>query len=108
MLSRVKRIFDGFLFPSITFPKFAASTPSIFASAINPISSRFALPHHSGRLLILTLSSSVFYLLRRLRHALKVLICQVVDGYEPTIGIMHEGRDGSSKFVFDLMEPDRP
>jgi CRISPR-associated protein Cas1 len=21
---------------------------------------------------------------------------------------MHEGRDGSSKFVFDLMEPERP
>jgi CRISP-associated protein Cas1 len=25
-----------------------------------------------------------------------------------TIGIMHEGSDGSSKFIFDLMEPDRP
>jgi hypothetical protein len=32
----------------------------------------------------------------------------VADGYDPTIGIMHEGRDGSSKFVFDLMEPERP
>jgi hypothetical protein len=31
-----------------------------------------------------------------------------VGGYDPTIGIMHEGRDGSSKFVFDLMEPQRP
>jgi CRISPR-associated protein Cas1 len=29
----------------------------------------------------------------------------IADGYDPTIGIMHEGRDGSSKFVFDLMEP---
>ena len=27
---------------------------------------------------------------------------------DPTIGFMHEGRDGSSKFVFDLMEPERP
>jgi CRISPR-associated protein Cas1 len=27
---------------------------------------------------------------------------------DPTIGIMHEGRDGSSKFIFDLMEPERP
>jgi hypothetical protein len=32
----------------------------------------------------------------------------IADGYDPTIGIMHEGRDGSSKFVFDLMEPERP
>jgi CRISPR-associated protein Cas1 len=32
----------------------------------------------------------------------------IADGYDPSIGIMHEGRDGSSKFVFDLMEPERP
>jgi CRISP-associated protein Cas1 len=32
----------------------------------------------------------------------------IADGYDPTLGIMHEGRDGSSKFVFDLMEPERP
>jgi CRISPR-associated protein Cas1 len=32
----------------------------------------------------------------------------IVDGFDPTIGVMHEGRDGSSKFVFDLMEPERP
>jgi CRISPR-associated protein Cas1 len=32
----------------------------------------------------------------------------VSEGYDPTIGIMHEGRDGSSKFIFDLMEPERP
>jgi CRISP-associated protein Cas1 len=25
-----------------------------------------------------------------------------------TIGIVHEGSDGSSKFIFDLMEPERP
>jgi CRISP-associated protein Cas1 len=30
------------------------------------------------------------------------------DGYDPTIGMMHEGNDGSSKFIFDLMEPERP
>ncbi len=30
------------------------------------------------------------------------------QGYDPTIGIMHEGNDGSSKFIFDLMEPERP
>jgi CRISP-associated protein Cas1 len=32
----------------------------------------------------------------------------ITDGYDPTVGVMHEGRDGSSKFVFDLMEPERP
>jgi len=32
----------------------------------------------------------------------------ISEGYDPTIGIMHEGNDGSSKFVFDLMEPERP
>jgi CRISPR associated protein Cas1 len=32
----------------------------------------------------------------------------ISDGYDPRIGIMHEGSDGSSKFIFDLMEPDRP
>ena len=30
------------------------------------------------------------------------------EGYDPTIGIMHESSDGSSKFIFDLMEPERP
>ena len=32
----------------------------------------------------------------------------ISDGYDPTIGIMHEGSDRSSKFIFDLMEPERP
>jgi CRISP-associated protein Cas1 len=30
------------------------------------------------------------------------------EGYDPTLGIMHEGREGSSAFVFDMMEPERP
>jgi CRISPR-associated protein Cas1 len=30
------------------------------------------------------------------------------EGYDPTIGIMHKGNDGSAAFVFDLMEPKRP
>jgi CRISPR-associated protein Cas1 len=38
----------------------------------------------------------------------KIRIKAISDGYDPTIGIMHEGRDGSSKFIFDLMEPERP
>ena len=38
----------------------------------------------------------------------EIRIKAISDGYDPTIGIMHEGRDGSSKFVFDLMEPERP
>lgn len=32
----------------------------------------------------------------------------VAEGYDPTLGIMHEGREGSSAFVFDMMEPERP
>ena len=49
----------------------------------------------------------------RLNYAYAVLeselrIKAISDGYDPTIGIMHEGSDGSSKFVFDLMEPERP
>jgi CRISP-associated protein Cas1 len=38
----------------------------------------------------------------------EIRIKAVSEGYDPTIGILHEGRDGSSKFVFDLMEPERP
>ena len=35
-------------------------------------------------------------------------IQSVADGYDPTLGIMHESREGSSAFVFDMMEPERP
>ena len=28
-------------------------------------------------------------------------------GYDPTIGIMHHGLDGSAAYIFDLMEPER-
>ena len=38
----------------------------------------------------------------------EIRIKAIADGYDPTIGIMHEGSDESSKFVFDLMEPERP
>ena len=38
----------------------------------------------------------------------EIRIKAISDGYDPTIGIMHEGSDGSSKFVFDLMESERP
>jgi CRISPR-associated protein Cas1 len=38
----------------------------------------------------------------------KIRIRAISEGYDPTIGIMHEGSDGSSKFIFDLMEPERP
>jgi len=38
----------------------------------------------------------------------QIQIKAVAEGYDPTIGIMHEGRDGSSAFIFDLMEPERP
>jgi CRISP-associated protein Cas1 len=38
----------------------------------------------------------------------QIQINAVAEGYDPTIGIMHEKRDGSSAFIFDLMEPERP
>jgi CRISPR/Cas system-associated endonuclease Cas1 len=38
----------------------------------------------------------------------QVRIRSVADGYDPTLGIMHECREGSSAFVFDMMEPERP
>jgi hypothetical protein len=38
----------------------------------------------------------------------EIRIKAISDGYDPTIGIMHEGSDGSSKFIFDLMEAERP
>ena len=34
----------------------------------------------------------------------EIRIKAISDGYDPTIGIMHEGSDGSSKFIFDLVE----
>jgi CRISP-associated protein Cas1 len=36
-----------------------------------------------------------------------IQINAIAEGYDPTIGIMHEARDGSSAFIFDLMEPER-
>jgi hypothetical protein len=33
----------------------------------------------------------------------EIRIKAISDGYDPTLGIMHEGGDGSSKFIFDLM-----
>jgi CRISPR-associated endonuclease Cas1 len=38
----------------------------------------------------------------------QVRIKLVGEGYDPTQGIMHETREGSSAFVFDMMEPERP
>jgi CRISP-associated protein Cas1 len=38
----------------------------------------------------------------------QVRIRSVADGYDPTLGIMHESREGSSALVFDMMEPERP
>jgi CRISP-associated protein Cas1 len=37
----------------------------------------------------------------------QVRIQSVAEGYDPTLGIMHESREGSSAFVFDMMEPER-
>jgi CRISP-associated protein Cas1 len=38
----------------------------------------------------------------------EIRIKAISDGYDPATGIMHEGSGGSSKFMFDLMEPERP
>ena len=38
----------------------------------------------------------------------QVKIEAVAEGYEPTLGIMHHGYQGSPALVFDLMEPRRP
>jgi CRISPR-associated endonuclease Cas1 len=38
----------------------------------------------------------------------EVRIKAITDGYDPTLGVMHERREGSSAFVFDMMEPERP
>jgi CRISPR-associated protein Cas1 len=38
----------------------------------------------------------------------EIQIDAIADGYDPSIGIMHEARNGSSAFIFDLMEPERP
>jgi CRISP-associated protein Cas1 len=38
----------------------------------------------------------------------EIRIKAISEGYDPTIGVMHEGSDGASKFIFDLMEPERP
>ena len=32
----------------------------------------------------------------------------VAGGYDPTLGIMHQGRRGAPALIFDLMEPNRP
>jgi CRISPR/Cas system-associated endonuclease Cas1 len=38
----------------------------------------------------------------------QVQIEAVAEGYDPTLGIMHHGYQGSPALVFDLMEPRRP
>jgi CRISPR-associated protein Cas1 len=37
-----------------------------------------------------------------------VRIQLVSESYDPTLGILHESRDASSAFIFDMMEPERP
>src|SRR5947209_7357243 len=38
----------------------------------------------------------------------QIQIKTISEGYDPTIGIMHEQHRDSAAFVFDLMEPERP
>jgi hypothetical protein len=37
------------------------------------------------------------------RSKAKIRIKAFSEGYDPTIGVMHDGSDGSSKFIFDLL-----
>ena len=32
----------------------------------------------------------------------------IADGYDPTIGIMHNGKRGNPALILDLIEPQRP
>ena len=32
----------------------------------------------------------------------------VAEGFDPALGIMHQGREGNAAYVFDLIEPERP
>jgi len=44
-------------------------------------------------------------------YAVKLAAMQVqaiADGYDPTFGIMHNGKRGNPAFVLDLIEPERP
>lgn len=38
----------------------------------------------------------------------KMQIQAVADGYDPTIGIMHNGKRGNAALILDLIEPQRP
>lgn len=38
----------------------------------------------------------------------RLQIRAAAEGYDPTIGVMHQGRRGAPAFAFDLMEPERP
>ncbi len=38
----------------------------------------------------------------------KMQIQAIADGYDPTVGIIHNGRRGNSALILDLIEPQRP
>ena len=42
------------------------------------------------------------------RSKAKIRIKAFFKDTDPTIGVMHDGSVGSSKFIFDLMKPERP
>ena len=35
-------------------------------------------------------------------------VTAIAEGFDPTLGIMHHGYKGSSAYIFDVMEPERP
>lgn len=44
-------------------------------------------------------------------YAVQLAVIQtkaIIDGYDPTIGILHEGYRGNAAFALDMIEPERP
>jgi hypothetical protein len=82
-------------------PKFAASRELAFHR-----SALVALSFGGSRNAVRPVNAILSYAYAALESETRIKA--ISDGYDPTIGIMHEGSDGSSKFIFDLMEPKRP
>jgi CRISP-associated protein Cas1 len=71
------------------------------------IGSRTSLFHLAGnRNAVHPVNAILNYVYAILESQMRIQL--VSEGYDPTLGIMHESREGSSAFVFDVMEPERP
>ncbi len=65
---------------------------------------------NNGKLLNINATHPINAMLNYAYGALeaKLRIEAVAAGFDPTIGVMHNGRREKSAYVFDLMEPERP